>query len=99
MIISKFFGLILMLIGGFLLLLSGGCAVLGVRFVISSISSANYDDIIDLWLVALVTLLGLAMGWSSTRNGYRMLTGKKDEPPEDLISSTDKDPQAIDNEY
>ena len=73
MIISKFFGLILMLIGGFLLLLSGGCAVLGVRFVISSISSANYDDIIDLWLVALVTLLGLVLGGFLTKYAYRIL--------------------------
>lgn len=99
MIISKFFGLILMLAGGFLLLLSGGCAVLGVRIVIPVIFSANFGEVIAAWPMALLTLLGLAMGWSSTRNGYRMLTGKKDEPPEDLTSSTDKDPQAIDNEY
>ncbi len=73
MIISKFFGLILILIGGFLLLISGGCAVLGVHFVISSISSANYDDIIDLWLVALVTLLGLVLGGFLTKYAYRIL--------------------------
>ncbi len=90
-----------MLIGGFLLLLSGGCAVLGVYFVISSIFSANNmvaadvpdaPDIgeiisisISMWPMALLTLLGLVLGWFLTKYAYRLLTKEKEKPPEDVI--------------
>ena len=90
MITSKSFGLILMLIGGFLLLLSGGCVVLGAFLLGASIFHGQSSNVGP---AATLTLFCLVVGWIWTRKGYHMLTGKKDEPPEDLISSTDKDPQ------
>ena len=83
MIISKFFGLILMLIGGFLLFLSGGCVFFGVSFLLPGIFSGIFAE----KSTAFLTLLGLVLGWTLTKNGYRILTKKKEPLPQDVTPS------------
>lgn len=80
MIISKFFGLILMLIGMGYLLCAGWC-------VTEFFSSRNYIlESIGIILLSLIT--GIVL----TKYAYQLLTTKKKEKPvEGVTSSTDED--------
>ncbi len=77
MIIKRFFGGILILLGGLFLLISGGCTLAGGAIILSIITKGEFDQINDFVPVGLVTLTTLAISIGIVKGGYALC--KKDK--------------------
>lgn len=79
MIIRRFFGLIILLIGALVLFVSGGCTVFGATIIIGDLFTGKFNQIGDLFVVGLVTLTALAISVGMVKWGYYLCKRRDDE--------------------